>query len=376
MTLYNPNENHFVVGRMLVEFPLSGGAISSWDIDVIPLRRYMTSENSNLLLLELFVIFFAMIHTYSEWIQFSEASKNRWEYWTSFYNILDVTIVVLGPVALLLQLASLINAWLIDWQSRDQYVNVERQIWFSSTQTQCYSVMVFAACFKLFDYLSVFRTLHRLIVMIEMMVKQLGSFVVVLTLFLITFTVSEYIAYGYKDENSYSIQAGLLARVFGLFSGDPVTFGHTGSDQLLGTVYVIIFLISATMVLMNLIVAVLTSAYDQARNQSSDVLAQRQYEKMNSIGLTKRRPITYLDENGRTLKVLYITDADEHFTPLDHFDIKFVNLCTKFWDKLENMIDQMSANWNKIQKKPELLHAKTIIVKNEDKNKFEDKKTV
>jgi len=362
-TMYNPTENHFLVGRQLVEFPLSGGAVTSWDMDVLPLRRYMTRDNAMQLILELTVLIFLIQHTYSEWLQFSQNSA---DYFKSFYNWMDIVICLLGPFTFMLQIASVANARSIDWADRDDFVNVERQIWYARIQTNCYSIMVFAACLKLFDYLSVFRNLYRLIVMIEMMAKQLVSFVIVLGLFLMTFTVSEYIAYGYKDENSYSIQRGFLSRVFGLFSGDPVVFGHTDSDQLLGTIYVMIFLITVSMVLMNLIVAVLTSAYDEARNQSSDVLAQRQYEKMNVMGLTKRSTIKFQNEDGVVLKTVYTTDAEQHYTVLDKFDIAIVNRLSKLWERVQNWIDRHRARLHRLQKLQDrnnkVTTAETIIV--------------
>jgi len=267
---------------------------------------------------------------------------------------------------------SLTNSILINWSSREKFVNVERQMWISTTQTQCYSVIVFFACLKLFDYLSVFKKLYRLIVMIEMMVFELRQFVIILIWSLIAFTVSEYIAYGYKDGNSYDIQRGFLARVFGLFSGDPVTFGHTDSGKYLGTFYVIIFLISVVMVLMNLIVAMLTSAYDQAKNQSADVLAQRHYDKMNQLGFTKRRPVTYVDENGNTIRVAFTTHADSMLTFLDLFDIKFVNMFIKITSEFENWLDAIRINWYKMGNKGKektVDTGKRIVVVSESKKK-------
>jgi len=349
LSLYNPNENHFVVATMVLEFPLSGGAVSSWDMSVIPLRRYVTGDTIVLLFLEILCAAFAFQHAQAEYVQYAQATTNKWGYWASFYNLLDVAICALAPIAFGLQFVSFFSAYTVDWTSRDSFVNVDWQVWITDVQTHCFSLMVFAGCLKLFDYLSVFRGLYRLIVMIEMMIRQLVSFTIVLGLFLGTFTVSEYIAYGYKDENSFSIGRGFIARVFGLFSGDPVVYGHADSGFALGTVYVMIFLLAVPMVLMNLVVAMLTSAYDEARNQSSDVLAQRQYDKMNSMGLTKRRTIIFQSEDGRTLKTMFTTAAEDQFTAMDHFDVKIVTIVAKWMEQFENWIDQRRAAVAKAQ---------------------------
>jgi len=266
---------------------------------------------------------------------------------------------------LVLQVLSVFYASTIDWADHDDYINLERQIWYTTTQTSFYSVMAFCACLKLFDYLSVFRGLYRLLVMIEMMARQLVSFMAILGLFLFTFTVSEYIAYGYKDENSYSIGRGFLARVYGLFSGDPVTFGHTDSGSLLGTFYVMLFLLIVPLLLMNLLVAMLTSAYDEARNQSLDVLAQRQFDKMHSIGLTKRRSLTIKTEDGTVLQTILTTKADDSYTFLDHFDVWLMQTVRKNWTQFSNWMDRRAAMVYLVRKerrKNSRPHADSVIV--------------
>ena len=358
-TLYNPHENHFLVCTMLTEFPLSGGAVNSWNFDVVPLRRYMSSEYLSILItFELLGCVFAVQHVFAEWVQFQ--NSDWWNYWSSFYNWLDVAIAALAPAILGIQLLSVFNAGYINWEDQDSYINVERQVFYANTQTSLYSIMIFLACLKMFDYLSVFRGLYRLIVMIEMMSKQLSDFVVLLALFLGTFTVSEYVAYGYRDENSYSIGRGFIARVFGLFSGDPVTFGHSDSGSMLGSFYVMIFLISVSMVLMNLIVAMLTSAYDEARNQSSDVLAQRQYDKMNRMGLTKKRIVVYRTAEGRYIKVS-TTNAEKYLTSLDVFDHWAYVQVAGLWESFQNWLDAHQSEPVDVNKTSHKVHESVVV---------------
>jgi len=351
ITMYNPHENHFVVTRMLLEFSLSGDTVAGANIDVVPLLRYSETSSSDfwLILLELVVTFFWCTHAYSEYVQFKSASSLV-SHLSSFYNVLDAVIVVNGPIVLALQVMSVFSSVTIDWADHENYINVEGQVWYTKLQTTLYSLMTFAACVKLMDYLNVFQDLNRLMVMIEMMAGQLKSFLIIMALSLFTFTVSEYMAYGYKDENSYSIGKGFLARVYGLFSGDPITFGHTDSNMPLGTFYVMAFLILVPMLLMNLLVAMLTSAYDEARNQSSDVLAQRQYDKMDQAGLTKRRKLTIRTESGKIMQEITTTLADDSVTFLDHFDQWLMLRFYDYWARFQNWMDRRDALLYKIRK--------------------------
>jgi hypothetical protein len=68
-TLFNPNENHFMVVSVVVEFPTGGGSIASWDMWISRLRRYITSEDRVMPALELVVLIGALLHFRSELIQ-------------------------------------------------------------------------------------------------------------------------------------------------------------------------------------------------------------------------------------------------------------------------------------------------------------------
>jgi len=328
-TIFNPHENHFLVGFLLIEYPLSGGAITSWDFEVTPLRRYMNRDNKLTFLLEIVVLLLVLQYAYAEYVQYQRLEPGM--YWHSFYNVLDICMLSTAIATYALQFMSVSGAVVIDWGNHDEYLKVERQVWLSQMQSSFYSLSVFFAFLKMFDYLSVFRELGRLLVMIEMMVRKLFGFTLVLGLFMLNITLSEYIAYGYKDEYSYSIQRGFVSRVFGLLSGDPVTYGHTSSDHKLGSFYVAFFLISVSMVLMNLIVAVLTSAYDDARNQSSDVLAQRQFERIQRTA--GARGILQLDSS----HVAVNPDA----TVLERFDSKVGDIFRAVAARFQSYMDQL-----------------------------------
>jgi hypothetical protein len=76
-----------------------------------------------------------------------------------------------------------------------------------------------------------------------------------------------------------------------VFTGQPVVYSHVSDYRILGTLYNFLFIIASTMLLLNLIIALLTSAYAEASNQSGDTLAERQYDtlKLNLVSLVSWR---------------------------------------------------------------------------------------
>ena len=98
-------------------------------------------------------------------------------------------------------------------------------------ETALLSILILISFFRLFDYLGVFKQISRLVVMMEMMLRELASFLWIFVIVLIGFSVSEYIAYGYRDPDGYTIVFGFVKRVSQTFGGRDIV--ATGEDRIL-----------------------------------------------------------------------------------------------------------------------------------------------
>jgi len=281
-TLFNANENHFLVASLVVEFPTGGGSLTSWDLSITRLSRSVTGKDPLISALEIIVLISALLHFRSEIIQLYR--QWGWQYISSPYNFADALIISLVIALFALRMAEFDYA-AVKFGVYDSYVPTLELSRIQYTQNILYAILVLVGWFKMFDYLSVFNNLYRLIIMIEMMAAQLVHWFIVFMVVLGAFTSSEYVAYGYLDPVSYTWVWGLIARFIGVFTGNAVVFSHTDQHRILGTFYDFLFIIATTMLLLNLIIALLTSAYSEALNQSGDTLAERQYETIKlSLG--------------------------------------------------------------------------------------------
>jgi len=129
-----------------------------------------------------------------------------------------------------------------------------------------------------------------MILIIEASASNLGYIFIVLFLVLVGFTSAEFVAYGYKSEGSKTWLWALVNRLLGIFSGDPVLTEHTKQDRVLGMGLNIVFVIIFSMLLLNLIVALLTAGYEKAVEETSDVMARRQYNKLYAGGFVGPMP--------------------------------------------------------------------------------------
>ena len=62
--------------------------------------------------------------------------------------------------------------------------------------------------------------------MMEMMLRELASFLWIFVIVLIGFSVSEYAAYGYRDPDGYTIVFGFIKRVSQTFGGRDIVATH------------------------------------------------------------------------------------------------------------------------------------------------------
>lgn len=65
-TVYNANINLFCAIRLIVEFPATGGAISSWDFRTVKLIRYVTIKDYFIMACELIFVLFIFYYIVEE----------------------------------------------------------------------------------------------------------------------------------------------------------------------------------------------------------------------------------------------------------------------------------------------------------------------
>ncbi|XP_049564973.1 polycystin-2 isoform X2 [Orcinus orca] len=95
-SVYNANINLFCVIRLLVEFPATGGVIPSWRFQPVKLIRYVTTFDFFLAACEIIFCFFILYYVVEEIL---EIRIHKLHYFRSFWNCLDVVIIVLSVVA-------------------------------------------------------------------------------------------------------------------------------------------------------------------------------------------------------------------------------------------------------------------------------------
>jgi uncharacterized membrane protein len=99
--------------------------------------------------------------------------------------------------------------------------------------------------------------------MIEMMLTEMRSFLLLFLVMLVAFTTSMYTAYGYKDPKTFTLFRSLLMRMQETFDSVDTTEAMS-HNRVLGVFFSVLFMLGLSLLLLNLLVAILTSAYESA----------------------------------------------------------------------------------------------------------------
>ncbi len=202
------------------------------------------------------------------WIMTLFGLRKAIDFWT--YLIFSSTLYVLLFALLGLHIYALSLSRNFDLADQDHFVPMSHISSVTRLETYCMSLVMFVAWFKLMSFMAVFRTIARMSVIMEMMVRQLLTFMILLILAIVSFSTAEYVAYGFRETLGYTYGMSFLVRTYEMFSGMDYE-KHIENNRPLGTFYSIGFVLTLNLLLMNLIVALLTTAYDAAVEQSGSV---------------------------------------------------------------------------------------------------------
>ncbi len=98
-TLYNANKNMFCYVSILVEFPESGGVIEF--TNVFPFRSFNHIGTVGKYILFCEIVFFIFTIIWLGYISF-KLMKERWCFFKSFWNVVELTSVVISFIAVIL----------------------------------------------------------------------------------------------------------------------------------------------------------------------------------------------------------------------------------------------------------------------------------
>jgi hypothetical protein len=262
MSVYSHDDGLFAWISMPFEIGPSGGVVTSHEISVNRFQRYYGDSNL-LYAFEILVFLFMLGWTIFHCVKIYSLG---WSYFSRWYNFITVLKFLMFYLSMLIHFVALGIEESINWDTEVDFVNLSllKELWV--WQRAFLAVFILLAWFNTFEYLSTWRPISKFVIIIEFIISTLGPFFLVLSCFVFAFSSAFFVAYGYKSHDSYTFWLSFLNRVRDTFLGSSLE-EQLSYNRVLGFLLFTVFSITVTLVLLNLLIAIMDTAFDQASQE-------------------------------------------------------------------------------------------------------------
>ncbi|CAH8648471.1 unnamed protein product [Dicrocoelium dendriticum] len=259
-TTYNANLNIFCVAEILIEFPATGGAQVSPRFRSIKLLRYVTTLDYFVLACECIFTMFTFYYIVEEAI---EISKQKWAYFWSVWNILDIVIIVLSLTCVAfniyrtIRVNDILDQLLIE---KNKFANFQ---WLSIWQMNFnygIAITVFLSWVKLFKYISFNKTMTQLSSTLGNCAKDLGGFAVMFCIIFFAFAELGYLAFGTQVHDFRKFTTAVYT-LFRIILGDFDFGALERANSTFGPIYFIVYVFFVFFILINMFIAIINETY-------------------------------------------------------------------------------------------------------------------
>ncbi|XP_065591144.1 polycystin-2-like protein 2 [Cyrtonyx montezumae] len=318
---FNANINLFCIVRLVVEFPATGGALTSSQMHSVKLLRYISYYDYFLASCEVAFCLFILKLIIQEAIKMK---RLKMEYFRSAWNWLDMLLIVVSIFAIgfniycttevsLLMEEFLSNAYVYP----DFYFLAFWQVIYDNM----IAVNVFLAWLKIFKYMSFSSTMTQLSSTISRCAKDIIGFAIMFFITFFAYAQFSHLVFG-SQVNGFSTFQNCIFSQFRIMLGD-FNFESLEVNSILGPIYYISFVFIVFFILLNMSLAIISDTIE-ARADFARIPRQephisdlfRQCYNKALIKVRLRKPDTDAgEENLESSKALPSTDRKDISKP-------------------------------------------------------------
>ena len=182
--------------RLVLEFPATGGVIPSFDFRTVKLIRYVTVMDYFVMACECIFMLFIFYYMVEEII---EIKKHKFSYFKSFWNILDVLVIVISLVCVAFSIyrsISVTNKLESLLQDPEAFPSFDFISFWQVVFNAGLAFNVFFAWIKVFKYISFNKTMTQLSSTLAACAKDLAGFFVMFFIIFLAFAQLGYLIFG------------------------------------------------------------------------------------------------------------------------------------------------------------------------------------
>jgi len=272
-TVYNANINLFCIVSLILEYPATGGCIPFTMFRTLKLIRYVTNMDYFVLACEGMFVLFLLYYSIEEII---EIKKHKLQYFKSFWNILDIVVILMGVVCVVFNLYRTmeVSALLKNLLSnKDQYANFEVLGFWQEQFNSLVAIAVFCAWIKVFKYISFNKTMTQLQNTLAKCAKDIAGFAVMFFIIFLAYAQWGYLIFGTQVQD-FSTYMNSVFTLFRIILGDFNFKEIEDANRILGPIFFITYVFFVFFVLINMFLAIINDTYAEVKsdleNQQSE----------------------------------------------------------------------------------------------------------
>ncbi|XP_067952038.1 polycystin-2-like [Watersipora subatra] len=269
-TIYNPNVNLFCVAKLIVEYPPSGGALSSQKFTTVKLLRYVTVSDYIIMGCEFVFIAYIIYYLIEELIEMKNEGCGK--YFTEFWNWMDVLVIIIAIVCICFNFYRTITVEKVLERllsAPDEFADFESLGYWQMQFNYGVALTAFFSWGKLFKYISFNKTMTQLTDTMSQAKKDLASFAIMFFIVFFAFAQVGYLLFGTQVNDFRSIADVLLTQLR-IILGDFNFYELEATHPILGPLYFIIYIVFVFFILFNMFLAIINDTYSSVKEASAE----------------------------------------------------------------------------------------------------------
>ncbi|KFV44048.1 Polycystic kidney disease 2-like 2 protein, partial [Gavia stellata] len=261
---YNANINLFCIIKLVVEFPATGGALTSSHIYSVKLLRYVTYYDYFLASCEIIFCLFIITFIIQEAIKIVKLKK---EYFRSAWNWLDLLLLVVSILAIAFNIYRTVEVSLLMEELLSD-AHVYPDFYFLAFWQVLYNNMIavniFFAWIKIFKYISFNKTMTQLSSTLSRCAKDIIGFAIMFFIIFFAYAQLGHLVFGSQVEEFSTFQNCIFTQ-FRIVLGDFNFEAIEAANRILGPIYFITFVFFVFFVLLNMFLAIINDTYSEVK---------------------------------------------------------------------------------------------------------------
>ncbi|XP_030643868.1 polycystin-2 [Chanos chanos] len=278
-SVYNGNINLFCVARLVVEFPATGGIVTSWQFQTVRLLRYVSSWDYFVGVCEVAFCMFVLYYTVEEVL---EIRLHRLRYFKSMWNCLDILIVALSVPAIILQIcrtSAVSNKMKHLLENHSEYPNFQPLAHLQVQFNNLAALIVFLSWVKLFKFINFNKTMSQLSSTMSRCAKDLTGFAIMFFIIFLAYAQLAYLVFGTQVNDFSTFQACIFTQ-FRIILGDFDFSEIEETNKILGPIYFTTFVFFIFIILLNMFLAIINDTYSEVK---ADMSQQRSEMEISDL---------------------------------------------------------------------------------------------